>query len=361
VGLKRAGRPGIRDVAREAGVSITTVSDALNGKGRLDATTRARVVEAAVRLGYRGNASARSLRRGRSGTLAFMTSVPAFETLELAEVEYFVKLMSGAATTALSHGFALVLAPLEAEKSPFEALPIDVDGTLLMDPVAGTPLLPMLEESGIPTVTIGRWIDRAPGETWWTDNDIAGSVRQMLDLLAARGARKIAIIANDPIRSYVHDTVRTYEEWCGSAGIEPRVVQVGPLANVSTAYGAMARWLEGESPPDAIYATVDRLAVGALMALAAAGIRVPDDVLIAAGSDSGAARSAQPPVTVLELHPTRLGQIAIEMLLKRIEHPDAPPEQTIVQAVILERGSTVRQPADSAGYAVLDAVHENRQ
>ncbi|HSJ51183.1 MAG TPA: LacI family DNA-binding transcriptional regulator, partial [Actinomycetota bacterium] len=91
---------GIKDVAREAGVSITTVSHALSGKGRLPEETRARVQRVAAELGYTPNAAARSLAGGRTGLLATYVSLPGNAPLAFTEIEYYVDVIN-AATAAV--------------------------------------------------------------------------------------------------------------------------------------------------------------------------------------------------------------------------------------------------------------------
>src|SRR5689334_8171764 len=104
-----AGRVGIREVAAAAGVSITTVSDALNGKGRLPELTRQHVRDTADRLGYRPSAAARTLRTGRSGVIGLIITVCATDQFAHTDIAYFAQLIQSATTTALSHGYGLVI------------------------------------------------------------------------------------------------------------------------------------------------------------------------------------------------------------------------------------------------------------
>ena len=143
-------RVGIRDVAAAAGVSVTTTSDALNGRGRVEAGTRERVLAAAADLGYRANVHARMLRRGRSGVLGIMSSLAADASMNLSGIEYLADILSAAATAGLSRGYAIVLLP----PSPDDDEPdggVEIDGALLLDPVAGSTLAARLERSGVPT------------------------------------------------------------------------------------------------------------------------------------------------------------------------------------------------------------------
>src|SRR4051812_37283881 len=106
-----ATRIGIRDVAAAAGVSITTVSDALNGKGRLPEATRQHVRETADRLGYRPSAAARTLRTGRSGLIGLMLTTYGDEPFTFTEIPYFAQMTNAATSAALAHGYGLVVLP----------------------------------------------------------------------------------------------------------------------------------------------------------------------------------------------------------------------------------------------------------
>src|SRR3954464_11869709 len=108
-------RVSIRDVAREAGVSVTTVSHALNGKGRLNPETRERVREVADRLGYRPNPAARSLVSGRTGLIAAIPSLPAGLNIEFSEFAFFSELIAAATGVAVGPDNALGVAPPAAD------------------------------------------------------------------------------------------------------------------------------------------------------------------------------------------------------------------------------------------------------
>ena len=110
-GGRRLGRAGIRDVAAAAGVSITTVSDALNGKGRLPDATRRHVREVADRLGYRPSAAARTLRTGKSGLIGLTVTTYGDEPFTFTEFAYFAEMARAATSAALARGYALVILP----------------------------------------------------------------------------------------------------------------------------------------------------------------------------------------------------------------------------------------------------------
>ena len=330
-------RVSIRDVARAAGVSTTTVSHAINGKGRVDAETRARVVAIAQELGYRANRTAVNLLHRRTGVLALTLSAPDGVTVGLMELDFFVRFVNAATAAALDRGYALILAPPSGASS-FDA--VDVDGGIVIDPVGRDPLLAVLERRGIPAVTSGRDPTRPETEGAWVDNDLAASTRMLLDHLVDAGARSIGLVAPPAVYSYGVDYRRGYEEWCAARGAEPRIAEASHGLTETAGYEAAIRLLSADPRPDAIFAALDRYALGTLLAASARGLRVPADLLVAGGTDSELTRNANPPITGLDLHPERSGRRAVEMLVARIEDPALPERPVRLPAELVPRAST---------------------
>ena len=145
----------ISDVARQAGVSRTTVSHALNGRGQVDPATRLKVEEAARALGYRPNRHAQRLRTGGANMIALMSSMPATVSGGPSRLGFFMEVAAVAASSALERGLAMVLVPpLKSGQTPLSAL--DIDGALVIEPQVDDPLLAELLAQGLPVVSIGR-------------------------------------------------------------------------------------------------------------------------------------------------------------------------------------------------------------
>lgn len=328
---------GIKEVAAAAGVSITTVSHALNDKGRLPDGTRDRVREVAERLGYRPNVNARNLAGGRSGLLALAVSQVEDLAFQLGDFDYFASLIRYATTAALDRGYALAIAPAaEAEGTLHKISP---DGAIVVDPVPGDSSLAYLRQRGIPIVTTGRVLDGSD-EDYWVDNDHVAGVRGVLDHLAAVGAKRIALVAPRSFASYVVDVRAGYSGWCAEHGIEERVA-TAPTVTEDGGFEAAISLLDGPDPPDAIYAALDRLAIGVLLAANARSVDVPGRLRVAACTDSVAAQAARPPLTTLGLNPERIGREAIGMLIDIVEGVEVEPRHRIVPTRVIERESTL--------------------
>jgi DNA-binding LacI/PurR family transcriptional regulator len=331
-------RVGIRDVAAAAGVSATTVSHALNGKGRLPEETRDRVRRVAEELGYRPNATARNLAGGKTGLLAIVVSQPPDGPLSTSDFAYFSDLMSAASTTALRRGYALVLTPRGGEIGPHG---IAVDGAIVVDPVHGDPLVSDLRREGMPVVTAGRSVD-ADGPQQWVDNDHVAGAQAVLDHLHRQGAERTALLTLSTVMSYTIDVEHAYRTWCAEHGVEPRIAKVGQELTESAGFAAATELLSLADPPDAIYASYDRIAYGALLAAQARGVRVPQDLMLAMTATEATTRSAGPAITALNLFPSTIGERAAELLIDLIEEWTPDDEHVVVPTRLVTRGSTRR-------------------
>ncbi len=137
---------GIKDVAREAGVSTTTVSHALSGKGRLPDETRARVRRIAEEMGYRPSPVARSLAAGRTGVLGIAFSVHPEVEANFFALDWYTRIVNGATDRAMQAGYALVVVPPMAGPQIWGRLPLD--GTIVVEPVPDDPNLSRSPRTG---------------------------------------------------------------------------------------------------------------------------------------------------------------------------------------------------------------------
>jgi DNA-binding LacI/PurR family transcriptional regulator len=328
----------IEDVARQAGVSRTTVSQALNGKGRVNAETRLRVEQTARALGYRGNAIARRLASGAGGGVLALHVAARESPTVVWDVEYFTILMSAAATAALSHGYWLALAPGSAAEDMWNSLP--TDGVIIVDPLIDDPLVRAFEDRDVPVVTVGRSSLELNGRRGWVDNDHNSGTRAMLEYLRDQGAGSIALLTGPEMNSYTLDTRKAYEDWVGEHGAEARCYTAGSGLSEEAGYETTAKMFADGWRPDAIYATVDRLALGSLHAIKDHGLSVPEDILLSSLSDSQSARLARPPLTALDLHPELVGRCAAEMLTALVEGGKIQSRHRLISAQVVPRRST---------------------
>lgn len=332
----------IHEVARQAGVSITTVSHSLNGKGVVATATRQRVIDVATELGYSADAVARGLRSSRLGVLGLV--IRPLDTLDSYQpegVDYFMRFAGAAAIEALDQGFGLMLVrDPTTKRGPDIALA--VDGFIIADPIANDPVIELLNRNRIPLVTVGRDIER-PEFTDWVGAGGTVDAVVVFEHLKERGARHIALVTGTDANAWNADSEAAYREWASGQGMRAivhrqdersgaqggRIVAEAMLA----AHGVM---------PDAIYCLTGRHAAGLQACLQEAGLRVPSDVMIVAGSDSEQTRNSSPPITSVDLVPETTAKAAVDFLLQRLAD-DADCLPPTVDNLLRIRESTNRQ------------------
>ena len=332
------GRVKLVDVAREAGVSPTTVSHALNGRGHVDARTREHVKQVAARLGYRPNRHAQQLRGGGAHTIVLVSSMPFAVAGGPSRLGFMMEIAAGAAGIALARGLALVLAPpLEGGSPALDRL--DFDGALVVEPAASDPQIAAFVARGLPVVSIGK----APGAALpCVDLHSAATTRQLLEHLRAQGARRIALVTGAQRRTAYLEAVAAYEAFAAEHRMAVRLKRVDEGSGEAGGPAAAEALLDDTPAIDALCAPVDALAVGAVQALAARGRRVPHDVMVATRYDGVRARTCEPPLTALNLHLDEVAAQAVDLLLEHLRGDTARQRVAGPPATLVARASSAR-------------------
>ncbi len=338
---RRLGRAGIRDVAAAAGVSITTVSDALNGKGRLPDATRRHVREVANRLGYRPSAAARTLRTGRSGLIGLTVTTYGEEPFTFTEFAYFAEMARAATSAALARGYALVILPASSRHDVWNN--VALDGTVVIDPSDHDPVVADLVRQGIPVVSDGRPAGNLPVHAW-VDNDHEQAVIGILDHLAEAGARRIGLLTGTSTDTYTRLSTSAYLDWCERVGQEP-VYEAYPAHDPCAGAVAADRLLARPDRPDAVYGLFDPNGTDLLAAARRYGLRVPDDLLLVCCSERPAYATTEPPISTLSLKPGRIGTAVVQLLIDAIEGVGSgQPVERVMPTDLIVRASSRRRP-----------------
>jgi DNA-binding LacI/PurR family transcriptional regulator len=303
--MSRQKKATIRDVAAAAGVSVTTVSDALSGKGRLPEATRERVHAVAEQLSYRPSAIARGLRSDGLGLIAICIA-PAGGGGVLTDVGYWAAIVTHASQAILSTGQAPVLLPHNVEMLGKLRLPLD--GAIVVDPLERDPVLAYFERKRIHCLTIGRDLQRDSGI--WVDDDTREGVRQLL-LATLPVGTCLGFIRVGPMKSYIGDAVDGARDWAAERGGR-LLVQVGASMDAPQVEAAVKALLDGGA--HALIAQNDRLALRVLEALRSLGKRVPGDVRLLSAADAPELSRAEPAISAAQAHPARLAELAAARL-----------------------------------------------
>ena len=306
-------RVSISDVAAGAGVSISTVSAALNdvASARISAPTRDRIRAVAGHLGYVPNGLARGLRRRRSGIVGFIGD-------EVATTPYAVGMILGAQEALREAGLLMVLMnsqgdPALEEREIAALRQQQVEGILYAS-MYHRPLEPPESLRGVVTVLLDAE-SRDPAVSWVVPHEAAGA-RAAVGELLAHGHRRIAFLNNDEDIPAARLRLRGYRAALKQAGIDadPELIRAAP-PTPEGGYLAARGLLAGPDRPTALFCFRDLMAAGAYQAAREAGLDIPGDVSIV-GYDNMVlvAESLFPGLTTVELPHYEMGAWAVECL-----------------------------------------------
>lgn len=304
-------RPTIIDVAREARVSPTTVSHALNDKGFVDPLTRARVKEVARALGYRPNVRAQRLRTGEAQTIALISSMPFNVSGGQSRLGFLMEIAAVAASAALTKGLALILVPPHDKNLlPLERL--DIDGAIVIEPTADDAQVMHLQNRGIPIVSLGRQAAAVPVP--FVDLHSGATARLLLQHLQEQGARKIALLMGSSTRNSYIESEAAYLEFCRQEGMAPVITKAEEAGGEAAGEQAAERLLTLHPELDAVCATVDAFAVGTVQAAKRLGRSIPGSLKIVTRYDGLRAKNCDPPLTAVDLHLEDVASLGVQLL-----------------------------------------------
>tara|TARA_B100000678_G_scaffold240223_1_gene210864 strand:+ start:103 stop:1140 length:1038 start_codon:yes stop_codon:yes gene_type:complete len=303
--------PTIRDVAREAAVSVASVSRVINGHSNVRPEMRAKVEAAALALGFTPHAGARNLSLSRTGSIGVV--------LPDLHGEFFSELVRGMDGAASTREFQLLLSNVHSESSPAVAalrtMRGRVDGLVVMAPHIDPELLFAQLPSSLPVLLLNCGTDEHDHAELRIDNH-AGAVA-MTEHLIATGRRRIAHLAGPQDNSEARERRRGYEDVMRAHDLEPQVMSGDFLEASGTR--AAEQILATEQRPDALFAANDGMAIGALVALRRGGLTVPGDIAVTGFDDIPLTRLVSPSVTTMSVDIAALGARAIERLCAIID------------------------------------------
>ena len=304
----------IKHVAREAGVSVATVSRVMNQSTLVAEATRVQVLEVASRLGYVPHGGARSLITNRTNTIGVL--------LPDLYGEFFSEVIRGIDQTARKHGYHVLVSSSHADQRDIDivlrSMRGRVDGLILMVPDIQVNAAVSLLPEHFPLVLVN-----CAGAT---DQHDAISVANyegayaMVRHLIGQGHRSIAILTGDARNFDATERLRGYRSALTDAGLplDPALELPGDFSEGSgfRAAQVLARWPDH---PTAIFASNDAMAIGALSALRQSGLRVPTDVAVAGFDDIPMAAYVEPPLSSVHVDISALGERATVRLLEALQ------------------------------------------
>lgn len=326
---KKAGS--IRDVARETGLSIATVSRVMNDARNVSPATRDRVLQACRELDYLPNPAARALSTARSRTIAAI--IPTIEH------SIYAKYVAAIEQTLGARGYALVLAISNADpqselKSARKLLGMGAQAFILSGAVHSPELGALLTRRNVPFVFTSTWDDASSTPTIGYDN--AALAGDAVGYLHGRGHRDIAVL-HGPLG----ESDRTCARCAGARAVStqgPTLTFFETTLDVAGGRSAGERVLDLERRPTAILCFSDVLALGAYFALAHAGLGVPDDMSVMGFDNLDWSAAAVPALTTIDLPARAMGETVAAQLMAHLEG-GAPITPLQLGGRIIERDS----------------------
>jgi LacI family transcriptional regulator len=323
----------IKDVAAEAGVSVATVSRVLNDHPSVSDDARTRVLAAVEALGYRPNAVARSLRTDQTRTLGLVIS----DVLN----PYFTELARSVEEEARTLGYSVIIG--NADERPElqdhhvrTLLDRRIDGLLLSPTDGGSAGMLDAARAGTPMVFVDRWI---PGvdDVPVVRADGRAAIRDLVAHLHGLGHRRLAIIGGPAATTTGSERVAAFRDALAEYGIPLPDVYIGQGDfQVESGRRVTEGFLDLAEPPEVVFAADNLMALGALDAVRARGLRVPEDLALAAFDDIRWFVHTDPPITAIAQPTSELGRAAVRALVDLIEGR-APQSVTLPARLVVRR------------------------
>ena len=326
----------LRDVAEAAGVSLTTASHALNGKGRVDSSTIARVHEVAAGLRYRPDPRGRALRTGASHSLGIVSAPRDFSPNELeGRLSYHMRLATAAATEALRSDYALLLFPLYVAEHWFDT--VLLDGVIVVHPMPGDVLVTLCRDRRIPYVTVGRDAFDAPGGQPSVAVDGEAAVRLALDHLRERGSKHPALFV-PTLGATPGEVEVAYRASAARDRYEPIVRRLATDDAVRRSAAAMRDVLHDDPDVDGVFCGYDAHAAGAVRGTRESGRSVPDDVRVV-GAEGFWTQQHDLSITAVDHRPDLQGVEAVRLVVGLLAG-DGNPQRARVAPELILRSTT---------------------
>lgn len=302
----------IKDVAREAGVSVATVSRVYNHSAAVSEGTRRIVREVAERLNYWPNGAARSLSTNRTQAIGVM--------LPDLFGEFFSEILRGMDATARKAGFHLLVSSSHADADELVAglrtTRGRIDALIVMAPdvEAGRAIRAIATDQPLVLIDPGPGFEACDSISIANQSGASAVVRHLVGL----GHRRVATITGPERNADARQRLEGFRAALRASGIRvPSAYEIPGDFTEPSGYAAVAGLLALEPRPTAVFAANDYMAIGVLGALSDAGVRVPEDIAVVGFDDIAMARYLNPSLTTVHVDAHRLGERAVEMVLEK--------------------------------------------
>ena len=328
----------IKDVAKEAGVSIATVSRVLNDIDVVNEDTKKKVVEAIKKLSYRPNIVARSLKTQRTKTIGIL--LPDISN------QFYPEIVRGAEDVSNIYDYNIILCnsdlDIEKEKEYLRVLSEKmVDGVIYMSSSLNEEILELINELNLKTILV-ETKDKDGLLPSVTIDNVKGSY-DSTKFLIEKGIKDIAFIGvkKDNLNAW-GDRYVGYENAMKEAGIEidPELVYLNSI-KVKSGYEGIQKFVNQNKKFKGVVCASDDVAMGAINALRDNGLRIPEDVSVIGFNDNFAASIFYPKITTVSQPTYDMGSVAMRMLIKLLNKKELEEPHYVLEHQLIERESTI--------------------
>ncbi len=334
----------IKDIAKKANVSVSTVSLVINNKGYVAASTRERIIKTIQEMNYKPLHSARKLATGKTGNLGYIVWSAHFTEIE----NFYSQIFLGMEYAAQDSDRYILLTTVKEDFDPKTDLPRflkynDVDGVALAGRVPHS-LIRYLEKQGIPLVLVDYGIPDKNYNSVLIDN--FNGAYQATQHLIESGYQKIGFVTGTFFHPSIKERYRGYKAALAKAGIsDPKVIKkYSYLVAIETSpkigQEGTLQLLSKQPRPDAIFCGNDSTALGALQELKRQQLKIPEDVALVGFDDIPSAGFSSPSLTTVEVPKLTIGKEAYKLLADMIDKPVSPPQTRTISVKLIKRESS---------------------
>lgn len=333
---------GLKNVAELAGVSVATVSRVLNGDEVVKEKTKVKVLEAIKKLNYKPNRVAQRLRTTRKTSKLIGLLIPDIQN------PFYVDVIRGIEEYAYAHNAAVIIGNFSQDEKK-EKLYLDilrsesVDGFVVAPSNEKDLYVKQLISDGFPVVCIDRGLTEVEVDLVKVDNQ--QGVFNAIEHLIKLGHKRIGFVAGNPSIPTSQERLEGYYQAMKqyNLAVDPSIV-LGEKSDYESGTKLTAQLLDFLNPPTAIFTGNNLLTLGALEVINRRGLRIPENIAIVGFDDVYWANSLNPPLTAVRQPGFEIGKKAMELLMKRIQSPEADAASVIFKTELMVRKSCGNNP-----------------
>lgn len=343
-------RPTIKDVARKAGLALSTVSLVINNSGYVSEKARKKVLKAVEELGYHPSRAARGLASKTSGNIGFILSEDHFSLAE----PFYTKIFLGTEFEARNHNYYIILTTVgtrfrEPTDVPRFLLEHNVDGVIIAGRV-NEKLIAYVERMGLPLVLVDFAIPRKQYSSIQIDNQKGACLA--VEHLVRLGHRDIGFVGGDITHPSIAARYTAFRDCLADHDITPNpylVVAELPGTAVQDGVDGLKAILDRGGHPTALFAANDAIAIGCMQHARQRGIRIPQDVSLVGFDDIETSAHLDPPLTTIRVMKEELGAAAVRTLVQTVKTRSTTTMTVHVPVELIVRGSTAQLASGSSG------------